>query len=122
MNQILRGLAEYLVDEINGWTSRTLIEREDEKTAQYLNFQKICQEMTDMTLSEMNEPLNDLEEPHETNKINKFILWLYTMEPPFYLHINNACRFKYTNYIETLGPFVFAFGRIIQSNKAIKMS
>ena len=72
-----------------------------------------------------DDPLNDLEEPHDgkdSNKVNKFILWLYTIEPAFYLHINNACRFKYTDHIATLGPFIFAFSKIIQSNKKVKIS
>lgn len=70
----------------------------------------------------MNEPLQELEESSETNKVNKFILWLYTIEPPFYLHVNNAARFKYMDHIDTLGPFIFAFGRVIQSNKTIKIN
>ena len=74
-----------------------------------------------MSYDQMDEPLVELEEPHESNKINKFLLWLYTIEPPFYLHVNNACRFKYMDHIDTLGPFIFAFSRIIQSNKQIKI-
>jgi hypothetical protein len=74
-----------------------------------------------MTYDQMDEPLNELEEPNDTNKVNKFLLWLYTIEPPFYLHVTNACRFKYMDHIDTLGPFIFAFSRVIQSNKQIKI-
>ena len=70
----------------------------------------------------MDDPLNELGEATDNpNKINKFILWLYTIEPPYYLHVNNACRFKYMDHIDTLGPFIFAFSLCIQSCKQIKI-
>lgn len=123
MNQVLWGLAQFQVDQLMGWKhNRTDREIEDEKISQYWSYQEICLEMTDMTLDQMNEPLNELEESPETNKANSFILWLYTIEPPYYLHVANACRFKYQDHIDTLGPFIFAFSRVIQSQKQIKVS
>lgn len=122
MNQILWGLACFQVDELFGWRgSRTQREREEEKVNQYNHLQSICIEMTGMKPDQMDEALNELGEASEANKVNKFILWLYTIEPPYYLHVNNACRFKYMDHIDTLGPFIFAFGLCIQSNKQIKI-
>ena len=55
----------------------------------------------------------DLSNPY--SKASCLILYLYTMEfgdPPLYVEVNKVCRTMDKDYLETLGPFIQAFGSI----------
>ena len=46
------------------------------------------------------------------------ILTLYSMEPPFYSDLNNACRDMDTTKLKTLGPFAKAIFGVLLGGKA----
>jgi len=62
----------------------------------------------DMGEEDINNPLT-LEILNDPNSPQvQLILTLYSMEPPFYQDLNNACRTLDPTKLETLGPFASA--------------
>ena len=47
-------------------------------------------------------------------------MYLYSMEPPFYKHLNKACRDKDISKIDNLGPFAAALGEIVRNQDAFR--
>lgn len=47
--------------------------------------------------------------------ITQTVMYLYSLEPPFYRHINRACREKDMNKIDKVGPFAAALGEIVRN-------
>lgn len=54
---------------------------------------------------------NDLWNPR--GKAVCLIMYMYSIEPPFYAELNNACRCKDPQSIATLGPFATAISYIL---------
>lgn len=50
----------------------------------------------------------------------KLILWMYTIEPPFYAHVNNAARFYQKEKLDLLGPYAWALGMITSASNQDK--
>merc|ERR1712224_377144 len=48
-----------------------------------------------------------------TSKACFLILWLYSIEPPFYCHLNTACRLMDATLLPMLGPFASALYHIL---------
>ena len=66
----------------------------------------------------IDKPLTNL--LSDINPASKVILWIYTIEPPFYKEVNNACRWYQEEKLDLLGPYAYALGMITwraQSNK-----
>ena len=67
--------------------------------------------------------LGDMEKPIEVNilrfdhghPIVQTILYMYSMEPPFYKYMNKACREKDWSKIDKLGPFAAVLGEIVRN-------
>ena len=55
--------------------------------------------------SDFNSPYNLW---NSSSKASFLLLHIYSMEPPFYFHLNTACRNKDFNLITMLGPFADA--------------
>lgn len=49
------------------------------------------------------------------NPIVQTILYLYSMEPPLYRHMNRACREKDFNKMDKVGPFAATLGEIVRN-------
>lgn len=47
------------------------------------------------------------------SKVVCLILYLYSIEPPFYAELNSACRLLDESKLETLGPFARALFEIL---------
>lgn len=43
------------------------------------------------------------------------VLYLYSLEPPLYKHMNRACREKDYNKIDKVGPFAATLGEIVRN-------
>ena len=67
--------------------------------------------------------LGDCDKPLDANilrfdpkhPIVQTILYLYSMEPAFYRHMNRACREKDYNKIDKVGPFAATLGEIVRN-------
>lgn len=47
-------------------------------------------------------------------------MYLYSLEPPLYRHLNRACREKDITKIDTLGPFAAVLGEIVRNQDAFR--
>ena len=47
----------------------------------------------------------------------KFLLYVYSIEPPIYEHLNNACRTMDETKLRTLGPYSCAMYMLLLSGK-----
>lgn len=62
----------------------------------------------------MDKPFNDSwkDEVYGLNNYRSkgcfLIMWLYTIEPPFYFYVNEACRKRDESLLNLLGPFASA--------------
>ena len=56
---------------------------------------------------------NDLHSP--TSRASFLVLWLYSLEPPFYFHLNQACRSLDQTLLQFLGPFAYALAVVLES-------
>ena len=56
----------------------------------------------------VTDPEFDLTNPN--SKACFLLLWLFTIEPPLYLFLNEACRKQDKKVIRELGPFACALG------------
>ena len=54
------------------------------------------------------------------SKVVCLILWFYSIEPPFYAVLNDACSQMDTKFIKTLGPFAQALLCILASAEKYK--
>ena len=61
--------------------------------------------VTDEEDGDFNSPYNLC---NSSSKASFLLLHIYSMEPPFYFHLNTACRNKDFNLITMLGPFADA--------------
>ena len=50
---------------------------------------------------------------HPTSKACFLVLFLYSIEPPFYFHLNDACRTKNKTLLPMLGPFAYAIYKVL---------
>ena len=67
----------------------------------------------------------DLDQKFERNTLSEYdlfypkskgcfiILWMYTIEPPLYFFLNQACRLRDYKVVRLLGPFAAAIGAIL---------
>lgn len=46
------------------------------------------------------------------------VLWLYTLEPPFYVHLNRACLTNDQDLQPHLGPWAYALSTVLQATEA----
>ena len=53
----------------------------------------------------------DLESP--ISRASFLVLWLYSLEPPFYFHLNQACRSLDQTLLQFLGPFAEALSWVL---------
>lgn len=60
----------------------------------------------------------DLSDPHK--KAAFFILFLYSMEPPLYHHVNKACIKKDEELLPLLGPFAMCLHSLLDGAEANK--
>ena len=44
------------------------------------------------------------------------VLWLYSIEPPLYYFVNEACRLRDKTVVPLLGPFLAAIAIILDGN------
>ena len=58
-----------------------------------------------------HDPIYGLHNP--CSKAVYFILWVYSMEPPIYFWLNQACRQKDTSKLRMLGPLAAALGEVL---------
>ena len=66
-------------------------------------------------LGNRDKPLNrDVLRNDPDNPIVRTIMYLYSLEPPFYRVLNRACREKDVSKIELVGPFAAALGEIVR--------
>lgn len=65
----------------------------------------------------INQPMTDEIYKDPSNPQTQLILRLYSMEPPFYSYLNNACREMDMQKIETLGPFAKAIFKVLGCGK-----
>ena len=42
------------------------------------------------------------------------VLWLYSIEPPFYFYLNKACRRRDPTYLPMFGPFAAALFMVLR--------
>ena len=73
--------------------------------------------LTATGLENSNEPMTreEFEDPY--NKKVQLILYVYSIEPPFYNDVSSACRTLDTTKIKSLGPFARAiFGVLYWGN------
>ena len=49
------------------------------------------------------------------SKICFLVLWLYSIEPPLYYHLNQACRQKNQELLSMLGPFAHCIQNVLQA-------
>ena len=54
------------------------------------------------------------------NPIVQTILYLYSLEPPFYRHLNRACREKDISKVDKVGPFAATLGEIVRNQDAFR--
>jgi len=47
------------------------------------------------------------------DRSTQLILWLYSIEPPFYAELNKACREMNRELLETLGPISYALFLVV---------
>jgi len=84
-----------------------------------------------MNFSEPDEPLITYQDNESerclwnpNSKAVCIIMWLYSIEPPFYAAINEACRNIDKKYLRSLGPFAAALFTILvnaEGNKIDKL-
>jgi len=48
-----------------------------------------------------------------TSRASFLVLWLYSLEPPFYFHLNQACRSLDQTLLQFLGPFARALYQVL---------
>jgi len=48
-----------------------------------------------------------------TSRASFLVLWLYSLEPPFYFHLNQACRSLDQTLLQFLGPFARALFSVL---------
>lgn len=102
-----------------------------EQNVNYHNFhldQAYCQYKAafDKLLSLLE--LGDLDKPIEVNTLRfdhahpivQTIMYIYSLEPPFYKHLNKACREKDVSKIDKLGPFACTLGEIVRNQDAFR--
>ena len=82
-----------------------------------------------VNFSDLNQPFTtrdnteySLRDP--TSKACFLVLFLYSIEPPFYFHLNDACRTKNKALLPMLGPFAYAIHQVLlaaEENRGDKM-
>lgn len=54
---------------------------------------------------------------HPEDPVVKMVVWFYSIEPSFYFHLNQACKYmKWKDdqvLFDTLGPFCFALSFVL---------
>ena len=66
-----------------------------------------------LSIPDASKPIK-LKAFNDPNSIEvKLILYIYSMEPPFYQHLNTACRKKDKSKLKQLGPFAAAICTVL---------
>ena len=78
-----------------------------------------------INFSDLNKPFThgdkteyDLYDP--TSKACFLVLFLYSIEPPFYFHLNDACRTKNKALLPMLGPFANAVAYVLAGAESFR--
>ena len=115
MFEVMMGIYHHHMVTVE-WTFKDLNER-DADIGLYRNSMRkafnqllLCLDMGD---EDINKPLTSeiLRDPNSPQV--KLILTMYSMEPPFYSDLNNACRTLDPAKLKTLGPFARAIYEVL---------
>jgi len=70
-------------------------------------------------LGDQSDPLPlDVLQTKPDHPIVQTIMYIYSLEPPFYRALNRACRDKDLSRLDVLGPFAAALGEIVRRQDA----
>jgi len=117
IKEVVMGIYHHHMDTMEA-TNKFLKENQPERLGLYRNnmlkaFNRLLISL-DMGDDDINKPMNA--EEHYMNPDSpqlQLILTLYSMEPPFYSELNNACRTLDTSKLKTLGPFARAIFAVL---------
>ena len=116
LNQIMSGLKEYLQLFIqNEMASCSPFQQ----NAALTSFKKALDKVVHLIqIPDHDKPFEDNEDPiyglrNACSKVVYLVLWVYSIEPPLYFFLNQACRQKDRSRLRMLGPLAAALGWVL---------
>ena len=94
-------------DRASFWGTISTYQRVFIELERYINFPDLDREFTDYGKDDY-----DLWWP--TSKACFLVLFLYSIEPPLYFYLNDACRTKNKALLPMLGPFAYALWQVLR--------
>jgi len=110
-NQLLEGLEKFfsleLMKKIGSQGELMISQIHSSYTAGFDRIRKMIN-FPDMDKQFNNYKSDDYNLFSPTSRASFLVLWLYSLEPPFYFHLNQACRSLDQTLLQFLGPFARA--------------
>ena len=127
LKEIVYGLhnffCKYLDDNFQGQITEnlTVVKGNYKRVFDFILHSTDCDEVDQPLIGQFDKRQdNDIDLFNPNSKAVCLILYLYSIEPPFYYYINKASRFMLESDLETLGPFARALHEILSGCESRK--